>query len=617
MNRTSSSAPGAPGRAAFLALLCSAAGWTCFAATPPPWHYVGRIGLFDTHHTAADGRQGSDIVALGRGDHTLGTSDRFAGADDVRPESGRRAQSGWVASPGGSTYRIGLYDAAHTRDDGRQETYPLLVNGSGVSTGTSTRFIGHGDAGESAWVATATGSTVRIGFYDARHTASGGRTRSVPVDLNNGNKLIGFSENPETGQRSAWIANASGQIGRIGIVDTAHTAPSGHQASFPVALNDDGYIVGNSDYFGAGGWIPGATAWLRRPDRTMRVIGFQSGVHAGPGGQHVSRAESLTETGFIAGWSARYGGGSSDSIGQTAWLTHVDGPNRPVGFYTGDHVGPTGSVHSQIVAVNERGYAMGTSFQYDGTGSSEFDQAGATAWIATPAGATIRVGFYDAEHSINGHQFNEVIALNGIDALVGATARYRPDGAYHGMSAFVANAAGYTARLGLLDGVHVRRDGHRVSRATHITDASGHVAGFSERYGADGRELGQTAWIYTRGARTYVTIELSVRPSDGYAESHITHLREDGTAVGYFRSFDNGGNDLGDRAFAHVPSRGTFVLDTQLDTPPSAAGWLSFADAVATSAGGAIVGTGAFSKDTAYGHGVYLLNQETASSLRR
>ena len=617
MNRYSSSAPRALARAAVLVCLCSAAGWTSFAATPPPWHYVSRLGLVDTRHTGGDGLQRSDVVALGSGSHVIGTSDLFVGDDDVRIETGRRAQSGWIAAPDGTTHRIGLYDAPYTRDDGRQETYPLAVNASGVVIGTSTRFIGHADAGESAWVSTATGATIRIGYHDAEHTASNGRTHSVPVALSGANKFIGYSENPETGQRTAWIANAIGQFGRIGLMDADHTAPDGHSANFPVGLNDAGYVVGNADFFAAGGWIPGSTAWLRRPDRSMRLIGFQSGVHVSSDGQHLSRVEQITQSGFIAGWSARYRAGSIESVGQTAWVTHIDGPNRPVGFYTGEHVGPTGSVHSQVAAINERGYALGTSFQYDGVGQSKFDQAGATAWIATPGGSTVRIGFYDAEHSVNGHTFNEVTAINGIDAAVGAAARYRPDGEYHGMSAFVANAAGYTARLGLLDGVHVRADGYRVSRATHIADGSGHVAGFSERYGADGSERGQTAWIYTRGARTYVRIELSVRATDGYAASRIVQLREDGTAVGFFTKFDAAGNDLGDRAFAHVPGRGTFVLEAHLDAPPSAAGWSHFADAVATSAGGAIAGTGALSDAAAHGHGVYLLNQDVSATLRR
>lgn len=609
MNRHSSYKPRARTRALVFTSLCSLLAAATLEAAPPPWHYTGRIGLSDARHTAADGTQASDLVALGEGGHVLGTSDLFVGEPDANPQPGRRAQSGWVAGSSGTTYRVGLYDADHTRVDGRQETYPLAINASGVSVGVSTRFSDAAFAGTSAWVATSGGATIQLGFYDAAHRASDGGTLSAPIALNGANKLIGYSENPETGHRSGWIANSIGQIGAIGLVDADHTATDGHHAVFPVALNDAGYIVGNSDFFAAGGFAPGSTAWLRRPDRSLRLIGFQSGVHASASGQHLSRVELLTQSGYASGWSARYGSGSAGSIGQTAWVTHADGPNRPVGLYSDQHVGPTGSVHSQVFALNERGYAIGTSYQYDGVGLSEFDQAGSSTWIATPSGTTVRIGLYDAEHSVGGHQFNDVVALNGVDALIGSAARYTAGGAYHGMDAFVANAAGYTTRIALTDAMHTRDDGYHASFPTAITDNSGLVAGYSERYNGGSEQVGQTAWIYTRSSRTFVRLEISVRPSDGYAESHITDLREDGSAVGYFRLFSGTGADLGERAFAYLPASSVHVLEDNLDVTLASTGWAYLAEASALSGGGAIAGVGALAPGSVHGHGVFLLDE--------
>lgn len=585
------------------------------AQTPPPWHYVARIGLFDARHTAPDGAQASDVVQLGAGGFSIGSSALYVGQDDVAPSLSRAAQSGWLADPAGAVARIGLYDAVHTRDDGREESFPLLVNRDGTSVGYSARFSGHRFIGTSAWVATASGATQSLGFYDDAHRAADGSTVSQPIDLNEANKFIGFSENPETGQRTGWIANLAGQINAIGLWDADHRAPDGHSANFPVALNDAGYVIGNADYYVADAMFPGSTAWVRRPDQSVRLVGFSGGIHTAPNGQHLSRVELLTESGFMAGWSIRYESGSSDGTGQTAWITHVDGPNRPVGFYTGEHLGPTGAVHSHIEALNERGYAIGTSFQYDG-GTSEFDQAGSTAWIATPGGTTVRVGFYDAEHSLNGHPFNDVVAINGVDALIGSSARYQTGGAYLGIDAFVANAAGYTTKLALTDAMHTRNDGYHASYATAITDESGYVAGYSERFNGGADHVGRTAWVYTRSSRTFVRIEPSVRASDGFAESSITRLREDGTAVGYFRLFASDGSDLGERAFAYVPGRGVLVLDANVDTSVAGEGWSYFAEATETNAAGNITGAGARVAGATYGPGVFLLSSGTSAAAR-
>jgi hypothetical protein len=453
-----------------------------------------------------------------------------------------------------------------------------------------------------------------LGFYDAAHTASDGSTYSGAVALNSVNRLIGFSENPETGHRSGWSANPGGQINPVGLTDAAHTSSDGRHAVYPVAINAANYIIGNSDFFAVGEVFPGATSWLRRPDRSIRLIGFQSGVHRAPNGQHVGRVERLTESGYMAGWSTRYRTTSNEGIGQTAWVTHVDGPNRPVGFYTGVNLGQNGVVHSYVLDLNENGNAMGTSFQYVGANPDEFDQAGSTAWVTTPAGVTVRVGLYDAEHTVNGRQFNEVAALNASGSVAGYAARYLSNGDYFGSDGFVADAGGTTTKIGLTDAIYVRNDGYHASFAGALTNASGIVAGHSERYNGGAEQIGQTAWIYSRSARTYVRFVLSVRSSDRYAESTITTLQEDGTATGRFRRFASDGTDLGERAFVYVPGKGAFELDAALDVTPGSAGWAYFADAAQANANGYITGAGARTSGSTHGPGVYLVNKAATTT---
>lgn len=565
-----------------------------------PLEYIGRLGFHDARHTAANGHQFSDVRDLA-GAFTMGYSQSFTG-------TALPGFTAWVGDGNAVTRRVGFYDALHTRSDGRQESFPVDLNNGGVTIGYSRRFSGAADRGQSAWVADRWGRTIKIGFYDAAHTARDGSKYSEPVALNRAHQLIGYSRNPDSQATSAWLANSVGSIKRIGLLDAPHGGTNG--VSLPLHLNDAGYVTGMSEYHG-GGFPRGYTTWLRLPGGFTREIGFQTGVHRSGNGGHDGQVLYLTESGYAAGFSWRYAPGDINPNGQTTWVTKFDGPNRPVGFYTGIHLAGNGIARSEILDLNELGYAAGFSSQFDEPGTA-FDSIGSTAWIARPDGTTIRVGLYDAEHTFGGFSGNVATRINASDSAIGGAWRFGPGGYQLGSDAWVANAAGQTTRLGLTDALHTAADGYRGSAATHLTTSSRLVAGFTNRYNGGTTRIGQTAWIYDRVARTYVRIEPSVRATDLFAYSEITQLREDGTACGTYQAFAADGTDRGERAFVYLPGQGAFDLGNATASDLSAEGW-AFLTRTRFANGEFITGVGARvvsgQPTPAYGHaqGVFLL----------
>lgn len=581
---------------------------------PPPPHergeltYVGRLGFHDAAHTGPGGLQTSGVSKTTDTGYSLGTSRRFVGVDDVAPSPGREPQTVWVGTGEGETRPIGFYDALHTRDDGRWENTPVDINNGGVTIGTATRFAGHAYAGESAWVADRHGTTLKVGYYDAAHTGAGGVKISRVVDLNNANRLIGYSLHPDTEASSAWLATSTGAITRIGLLDAVHTAPDGTRVSLPVAINDDGFIIGVSEYRAPGVSTAGLTPWLRLPSGTARIVGLQTGVHKAANGLHHGTVEFLSPDATLAGHAVRYRSGSDERAGQTAWLAQATQPNRPVGFYTGLHAGAGNVAHGRIMGLNELGYAMGFSTQYPSGARSEDAGRGRTAWLASISHGTVRVGLYDAAHSSGPFQFNHVRGQNSGIGVIGTAQRFAA-GSDHGLDGWYATIAGGTRRLALDDARHRRSDGYERHVPTILNDAR-LIGGISARYSGS-MEVGQSAWIYDVSAQTYAVIELSVRPVDQFAWSVITDLRDDGSAFGLYRKFGADGSNQGDRAFMFLPGLGAFDLAAALDVAPGSRGWAFLGRPVGASSTGAIIGHGqrADPESPPFSQGVYLLQE--------
>lgn len=539
-------------------------------------HYVGRLG-----------DQLTDFVPEG---YTTGTALRGAGREVA-----------WVGHPTGGMRRVGFYDSVHTGPDGQWLSSPQQVNRNGVTIGTS---LAYQDAGLTAWVANRDGDTLRLGLYDPSHIRPDGSYLSMPVDVNGRNQVVGYSEGASDDARSCWIVRPYVGTRTLGLNKAGRIPPNGNTWSTPVAINDAGHVIGMSRYYADPSSSEfGYTTWLWLAWDQMREIGFQSGAHRSATGRYDGAVQFLTDSGYIGGSSRRYRRGTDDAVGYTAWVTAVDGPNRPVGFYDGIHTAWTEVATSKLVDLNEAGTSAGYSNQYGNVGTPiEENFGGRTAWLATPAGRTIRVGLYDDEHSrmLESHRYqhNEPIGLNATDSAIGFAVRFPVGvGGDLGRDGWVANLAGYTTRIGLTDASHTGSDGARYTMPTGLS-GSAYVWGYSRRY-TGSRTSGTSAWIYNRKQRTYVVLQ-SVSPAPaGFASAsvRINDVDASGRAFGTY----------GSRAFVYTPGQGVQNLDAALDVDPAADGWREFGDPTFVS-DGYIAGIGQVG-DNPWDLGVYLLHR--------
>lgn len=474
----------------------------------------------------------------------------------------------WLSRPDGTMTPIGFYDELHTSDQMERESIPLEVDNGGVTIGYSVRYGGSAE-GTSAWIANRFGATIKLGYYDAAHTWGIGVKRSLPVDLNAAHQVVGYSIRSATDDaRTAWLTNSIGRIQRIGLTDVAHTSADGRQWSTPVGLNDAGHTIGRSRFYnGRTAGTFGHTTWVRTSWGATRLIGFQSGVHRSLNGWHDSDVNFITNSGYIAGTSRRYRG--HDRNGSTAWVTHVAGPNRPVGFYDGIHTAPNQIAVSLVRDINETGMTCGESLQFSGANPTEADAVGRTAWVAAPDGVTVRVGLYDAEYSRNGRQENFVAGLNDDNAAIGYAQRYGPDLAEAETTPWVANRDGSTTRLGLGGPGYPETEGYSESLLLGFSETR-YVWGFTKGTQDELPYYGNVWWVYDRQAKTYLILNHVPDAPEGFENGFLIdlHVDDSGVVIG---GFVHAEYSTVRTAFIYVPGEGIRLLNDVVTgaTPPN------------------------------------------------
>lgn len=235
---------------------------------------------------------------------------------------------------------------------------------------------------------------------------------------------------------AAWGTNlATGETFRIGLWDkpgsgtTEFTSASGSQSSYIYGFGAtqptlSGYIVGTSTrhnglnpadttpYFnGSGAWVANAFTGV-----TTRI-----GLWGGEFGdirQH-SGITSLTESGWITGFSYRQNSAYDQDNNRGAWIANAaTGETVRVGYWDAtDSASSTftsseGKQYSTVRAVDSAGYAIGSSWIYNGSQT----QTGQATWIAntgqrteTNGYETRRVGLYQGSEytAASGAQFSE------------------------------------------------------------------------------------------------------------------------------------------------------------------------------------------------------------------
>lgn len=614
-----------------------------------------RFGLTDAAHTLPEIIVGDTLIHPGglqisrmldygmpneNGD-LAGVSIQFGSVTGDGVDTPIRIHAGssfWVGRMDtGDTYQVGLADSKHTtglgtrsgemlrvlKPGGRfvytdpdQMYYRTYVTRDGFVAGISEQYTAEGWRGHSAWVARFDSDageyvTTRVGFFGGYaggiYQDPNGREESFVEYLTDTGLAAGYSEMlgapEELGAQSAWVVNiATGSQVEVGLTGTGFLVDGIYRSSRVWAINEDGWVAGQSTIYHEGGseYWEGA-AWVQKvagsSDASTRAA-ERIGVLFEPTSTfRENYVYGITRNARVygeAGQDLESGGWTRD-----AWVATPVGENyvtTTLGLSGEGFVLPNGSRMSQLGEVFENGVATGLSTRF--RGEWEDDDVDYVPWLAKPLPGggyqTFRVGFYDAFHTDpDGIQASAFV--NGVrDSaqspryFAGTSDHFTPGG--QGQSAWVVDVMdGVTRQVGLVDARHTNVDGVRWSEIAGVNSA-GYVWGSSERY-YDGSSVyaGSTAWIYTFSDHSLHSFELSVS-LDGYARSTIYGVTDDGIAFGSFERFDQDGNSLGEAAFGWTLTRGVFILSERVLNDLTGYGWSGFKAIYFVSENGKFIG---------------------------
>lgn len=221
------------------------------------------VGLSGAEFERADGYRSSETGAISEAGMVVGVTQRYAGSASAG-QATWRAQFDGVSTP--TAARIGFFDTEHTRADGFQSSAPVLVTGSGIVAGSSRRYEGGAILlGQSAWVSPQSGGTQRVGLVGSEFRRADGWEFSAVDELSESGVIAGYStryNGSSARGQATWVATAGGSTARVGLFDSQHTAADGTQFSEVSFLTDTGFSSGWSDRFDPVAGDVGQSAWV-------------------------------------------------------------------------------------------------------------------------------------------------------------------------------------------------------------------------------------------------------------------------------------------------------------------------------------------------------------------
>jgi environmental stress-induced protein Ves len=557
-------------RLALLSLICGAVAWGQPSLGIAQMYSIETLGLTSGEHTRDDDFRSSLVSDLNEAGQAIGSSNRYSGSE-------YRGSSAWLYDSG-TTAEIGLTGVDHTQNDGYRYSAVNDIDEAGQVIGNSTRYNGSAFHGQSVWRYSA-GTTTDIGFTGSEHTRNDGYRYSTVRSINQSGQVIGDSNRynflSSHGQ-SAWLFS-NGTTNEIGLTGSQHTETGGARFSTVRGLNEAGQVIGiSSRYDGLSGL--GNSAW-RYSGGTTSEIGLTGSQHTRTDGFRSSAVSRLNEAGQVIGTSIRFDG--SAIRGGSAWRFD-NGTTTEIGLIGAQHTRTDGERNSSVTDLNEAGQVIGVSTRYDGS-----LWRGQSAWRHS-GGTTSEIGLTSSQHTrTDGFRTSVASDLNDAGQAIGYTHRYNGN-QFLGESAWIHNGD-MTTEIGLADGDHSASDGYRVSSATNL-NATGLVAGYSDRFNAADENAGRTAWLYDANTNQTHSFLLSVQASTGYAASFVGYLGDDGLVLGQYSLFDSQSALLGERAFMFTVAAGVTDLGSVVDG--SFVDWESLGSTVRANSAGMIIGYG-------------------------
>lgn len=506
----------------------------------------------------------------------------------------------WVYA-GGATREIGLTDASHINSvTGERFNSAYILSTNTNVFGSATRYNGSVGNGWSAWAYDGNISR-EIGLIDAAHTvANTGYRASNVLSANVNNQVIGSSQlynGVDYIGASAWIYS-DGITKEIGFVDAAHTnSITGARISYATSLNSVGQVVGDSDRY-SGDINMGSSAWLY-DGSTTQEIGLINAAHTNSTtGYRSNYAKFINDAGYVAGEASRYNGGNSTGV--SAWVYNGT-TSTEIGLTNATHTDSTTGYRTNYVsAINNTGSVAGRASRYNSG-----NYTGESAWIYNGSTSN-EIGLMGAANTnLNtGAQYNEVTRLNNAGQAIGRANRYNA-GADAGQSAWFFNGSS-TREIGLTDVAHTDAvTGESYNEAEFLNEA-GQVAGWATHYYFDvngNNYITNSAWLFDSLTNTTFSIDdFYTSVIDGYQDSYIHYLGEDGLVLG---SFDDG---FSQHAFSFSMIDGFYDLGLMVTDNVD---WLQLYYAAGANGSGQIIGSGSLND----GAGMAYLLTPTAAVL--
>lgn len=346
--------------------------------------------------TPADVTRVHGLSYVGDGNYIGGFSSRFNGTQG-------NGQGAWVHTIGGSTVRVGLLGvdpniAGITYTQGGsnfQHSAIVRISANGIAVGASQRFSTNATndfLGRATFIINVpNNATTQAGLTTGIFNSTLGLQENVPVFVSSSGWVVGTATrySGETANGTAtWVAAAStGTTFQIGLAEANAATP---ESSSLIKLTESGYIAGSSSIY-VGGQISGNAAWIAKAaDHSTTRLGLYTGANGSTykssNGTQDSLVEFLTESGYAAGYSARYFSTDTSTAngGATSWIYNISsGTFTPISL----SIRVTNNYsNTRIKALYETGLALGIYELFDPTGVALGDRA--FAW--TPAD-----GYYD------------------------------------------------------------------------------------------------------------------------------------------------------------------------------------------------------------------------------
>ena len=509
------------------------------------------------------------------------------------------ASSALAVMPQYQVQRVGLTGTVYTNSSGNYSGSITGMTSTGKVFGSTNRFSGATALGRDTWFFDGT-TTSQIGYTGGIYEQSNGSRQST-INASNDSGLLGGNSvrylngtSTSIGQDAWLFDSAANTTVQLGYTSSQYVLATNNTRSSNISgVAANGTVLGSSNRYSATAQV-GSDIWVYNPTTaTTTQIGLFGTAYTKADGTRnpIVLGVNMNASGQVVGTASRYTS-TGGSLGTDAWLW--DGTNNIVLGLSGTQYvqASTGQRISGLNvtgAINNSGQVIGTSTKWNAANLN----TGADAWIytaSTNSYATIGLtgGSWESTTGTTaGTRISAVNKINSTGRVAGTSNRYTANGTQIGQDAFFYNGV-TSLRIGLTSAAYTAADGTVSSGIFGLTNSN--IA-----YGTTARanSLGTDSWIFNGALTSPTSVVVGLtgvgyEKADGTRTSTITTVNEAGLAIGTSVRYDAAGTSLGNSGWLYDVNLGTTtaILVASFSATGSATTSLK-----AVSSGGTVVGT--------------------------